>query len=228
MSSELTARLISEKFSDANKNLAQEDLQGVSNLALEYKGCSDVILSAEICDLIYAEIKRLINDKKYIDDNGLKVVINNSTNGSLILGRPENSTIFVFNSDEIANNIAAIQSKAAPKNKSTEIFRLDISILFGGDYKGDFNADAVIVQGACNREFYYNIDNEMAFRKLLPYNYFIARSKFLIKDGGVICAIIPSEIEKKITIFAESQKLKIQRVIPFENTKILFFKKNLK
>ena len=217
-----------QKFSDANKNLATEDLQGVSNLALKYKGCSDVILSSEICDLIYSEIKRLINDKKYVDDNGLKVVINNSTNGQLVLSRPENSSISVFNSDEIAHNIAAIQSKEAPKNKSTEIFRLDISILFGGDYKGDFNADAVIVQGACNREFYYNIDNEMVYRKMTPYNYFIARAKFLIKEGGVICAIIPAEIEKKITIFAESQKLNIQRVIPFETTKILFFKKNLK
>ena len=63
---------------------------------------------------------------------------------------------------------------------------------------------------------------------MTPYNYFIARAKFLIKEGGVICAIIPAEIEKKITIFAESQKLNIQRVIPFETTKILFFKKNLK
>jgi hypothetical protein len=215
--------IIKTKFSDEFFEKNRSSKEDLSMVALEYTGCTDCILSDEACKSIFSAIFETLNISE-LSSYPFSLALNNTGNGQLILSAPNNASIFVFNSDEIAANIAQVQSSVRESNLNTELYQCDISILFGGDFNSNFNLDAVIVQGTCDREFYTNIDSELFYRSLSPYQYFTLRAKNLIRPGGVVVSIIPTDLVYKVITFAEEHGLKSFKSISYQNVKAVFFK----
>lgn len=215
--------IIRTKLSDENFGKGRNSNEDLSMIGLEYSGCIDCILPGEVCEDIFSAIFNYLGFSE-LSERSLALAMNNTGNGQMILSAPERSSIYIFNSDEIAGNIAQVQSSVRTSNVNTEIYRCDMSIIFGGDFKSNFNLDAVIVQGTCDREFYSNLDSELYYRTLTPYQYFTLRGKDLIRPGGVIVSVIPEDLVYKTIEFAEQHGLKSFKSITHKNVKAVFFK----
>lgn len=216
---------VKAKFSDENETLFSEDAGVLSELGLQYDVCSDCLLSAEVCQKVYELIYSILG--KDIDDenSACSIVLNNTGNGQIVLNRPKNSLLYVFNSDEYAFNIASVQSSVAEKNKHNEFFKVDISAIFGGAVNNNFNADVVICQGFCRELIYKEVDSEMFYRNLDCQEYFTLRASNLIKKSGLVVSIIPQEIEDKIISLCAISNMEKVASLSYGNVKIVFFKK---
>jgi hypothetical protein len=218
-------KVVKAKFSDSNVNLFSEDAQLLSQIGLTYDQCSDCILSSDVCEKVYEALYGIL--KKDIDDadESCSIVLNNTSNGQMILSRPINSILYIFNSDEYAHNIASVQSSVSKANKYNEFYRVDISAVFGGVVNSNFNANAVICQGFCRHLIYQEVDSEMFFRNLDCHEYFTLRASYLVRSGGVVVSVIPETKEEKIKNLCSLYGMDVVLSMSYGDVKILFFQK---
>lgn len=132
----------------------------------------------------YAEINEFSKDKSCI--------ITNSVNGKIASHLYDNIHIYCFDNDYYCSMVSQIVNQEKNKIDKIEFIFSDISQFFTFKNNKNFIADFVITCANSNQNTFKDLDYEMKYRMLNPYEYYTLRSLDFIQVGGIVLSIVPT------------------------------------
>lgn len=163
---------------------------------IKYTDCSDYDLKESDIEL---GLKRLYN---YLNINSLtkdkSCIITNSVNGKIANLLMDNIYVYSFDNEFYCSMASQIVNKDKYKMDKIDYLFGDISHFFTSNFNSNFKTDFIITCPSRDTDSYQQLDSEMKFRKMNPYEYYTKRSIEFLFDGGLCLSIVPASMERYI------------------------------
>jgi len=155
-----------------------------------YTDCLDYNILDSDLRVGLKRLYQLLNINEFSKD--ISCILTNSVNGKIADALIENIHIFCFYNDFYCSTISQIVNENKNKMDKIEFLFADISQFFTFNYNKNFIADFVINTPNGNQYSYKDLDYEMKYRLLNPYEYYTIRSLEFIQTNGIVLSIIPT------------------------------------
>lgn len=199
--------------------------EDIKDTVINYSECSDFSISElDIktgLEKIYGYLK--INESS----SNISCVITNSINGKIAKSIIDNIFIYSFDNDYYCSMASQIVNST--KNREDKISFLfgDISQFFTSEFNSTFNADFVVTCPSQHNECYKDLDCEMKYRQMNPYEYYTKRSIEFLQSGGICLSIVPNSVEAFVTkqLLSYEKPVSILSSVKFKDYSFIYIKR---
>jgi hypothetical protein len=170
------------------------DNADISDAVMNYAECLDFTIGNDEIKEGLAKVYKYLR----VDElsKGISCIIFNSVNGKIARAISDNIYVSCFDNDYYCFKATQIANyKRYEENMFASYFG-DIGQFFASQFYSSIAADFIVACPSESSIAYKDIDSEMIYRKMTPYEYYAKRSMQFLRVGGICMCVVPLSIAK--------------------------------
>ena len=175
---------------------------GIRDACMDYTECLQFPINDDDIKIGLERVYEYLGTSgSQIDFNGrygmetLSCIVTNSVNGKIAKFVNENITVSCFDNDYYCFRASRIVNVEKNQKDKIQYFFGDISQFFTSPFNSTFSADFVVTCPSQSNECYKDLDCEMKYKQMNPYEYYTKRSIEFLRKDGVCMSVVPTEME---------------------------------